>query len=244
MKRFIGWAALCLGALIGGSAMAGTVTGTAGYRERIALPPGAVLDVQLLDVSRMDVAATVLSARRYAMTGVPQAFELAYDDALIDPAMSYSVSARILVGDKLLFTTDTHYPVLTREAGDSVDLMLVRVVQAAPNPLENSSWRLSHLEGAPVEAEKRPELAFADDGGLGLRGACNSFRGKAEISGNKLTLPANMAGTLMACPEPAEALDRALLAAFPRVAGFIVDGDTLMLTDADGAEVLRLTRLP
>lgn len=224
--------------------MAGTVTGTAGYRERIALPPGAVLDVQLLDVSRMDVAATVLSARRYAMTGVPQAFELAYDDKLIDPAMSYSVSARIVVGERLLFTTDTHNPVLTRDAGDSVDLMLIRVAQAALNPLENSNWRLTHLGGALVEAEKHPELAFAAGGGLSLRGACNSYRGTADISGKKLTLPANMAGTLMACPEPAEALDRALLAAFPRVAGYIVDGDTLMLNDIDGTEVLRLTRLP
>lgn len=224
--------------------MAGTVSGTAGYRERIALPPGAVLDVQLLDVSRMDVAATVLSARRYAMTGVPQAFELAYDDALIDPAMSYSVSARILMGDQLLFVTDTHNAVLTRGAGDNVDLMLVRAAQGGEDPLENTSWRLSHLDGAPVEAEKMPEIAFAAGGGFGMRGACNSFRGSAEIAGDKLTLPANMAGTLMACPEPAETLDRALLAAISRVAGYVIDGDSLMLNDADGAEVLRLTRLP
>ncbi|SDE19006.1 YbaY family lipoprotein [Ruegeria marina] len=224
--------------------MAGTVTGTAGYRERIALPPEAVLEVQLLDVSRMDVAATVLSARRFAMTGVPQAFELAYDDALIEPAMSYSVSARILLGDKLLFITDTKNAVLTRGAGDRVDLMLVRVPQADPNSLENTSWRVSHLDGAAVEAERMPEIAFAAGGGFGLRGACNSFRGTAEVAGDKLTLPANMAGTLMACSEQAETLDRALLAAFPRVAGFTIDGETLVMNDAQGGEVLRLTRLP
>ncbi|MBO6774757.1 MAG: YbaY family lipoprotein [Marinibacterium sp.] len=38
------------------------VTGSVTYRERIALPPGAVLKVSLLDVSQQDVAATVISS--------------------------------------------------------------------------------------------------------------------------------------------------------------------------------------
>ena len=53
-------------ALVGlsGLAMAETasITGTASYRERIALPQKAVLEVKLLDVSRADTAATVLSS--------------------------------------------------------------------------------------------------------------------------------------------------------------------------------------
>ncbi|MDQ3175872.1 MAG: YbaY family lipoprotein, partial [Acidobacteriota bacterium] len=37
-----------------------TVTGTVTYRQRIAMPPGAVVEVSLLDVSRADAPAVVL----------------------------------------------------------------------------------------------------------------------------------------------------------------------------------------
>jgi uncharacterized lipoprotein YbaY len=37
------------------------LSGTVAYRERIALPSGAVVDIKLLDVSRMDVAAEVMA---------------------------------------------------------------------------------------------------------------------------------------------------------------------------------------
>jgi hypothetical protein len=38
----------------------GAVKGTASYRERMALPPGAVLEATLEDVSRADAAAEVI----------------------------------------------------------------------------------------------------------------------------------------------------------------------------------------
>lgn len=241
MKRFSGWAALCLGVLIGGSVVAGTVTGTAGYRERIALPPGAVLEVQLLDVSRMDVAATVLSSRRYAMGAVPQAFELAYDDALIDPAMSYSVSARILMGDKLLFTTDTHNPVLTRDAGDSVDLMLVK---AAPAGLDGRDWALREIAGVPVEGPGMPGISFEAGGHYFGRGGCNSFQGEAEIGPGRISFPDNMGMTMMACSQEAEALDRRFVEALTQVTGYVLEADALSLTDASGSTVLRFISQP
>ena len=37
------------------------VTGTVDYRERMALPPDAVVEVRLSDVSRQDVAAPVIA---------------------------------------------------------------------------------------------------------------------------------------------------------------------------------------
>ena len=40
-----------------------TVTGTVLFRERIALPPGAVVTVRVNDVSRVDAPASVLDAR-------------------------------------------------------------------------------------------------------------------------------------------------------------------------------------
>lgn len=112
-----------------------TVTGTAAYRERIALPPDAVLEATLQDVSRADAPAVVLGSFRAGPAGqVPIPFAIPYDTARIDPARRYVVRARILSGDRMLFTTDTATPVLTQGAGDRVALMLVRA-QSPLGPL-------------------------------------------------------------------------------------------------------------
>jgi putative lipoprotein len=105
-----------------------TVSGTAAYRERIALPPGAVLIVRLVDVSRADAPATVLAEQRVELAGrqVPIPFEIDYDPAAIDARYVYAVQARIEIAERLLFITDRQYPVLTRGAPDHVELMLVR----------------------------------------------------------------------------------------------------------------------
>jgi copper homeostasis protein (lipoprotein) len=94
----------------------------------MALPPGAVLEVSLQDVSRADAAAVELSGVRLEDPGNPPfEFEISYDPEKIDQRHSYAVRATIRAGGKLLFTTDTNYPVLTRGAGNEVDLLLRRV---------------------------------------------------------------------------------------------------------------------
>jgi putative lipoprotein len=104
------------------------VTGTVAFRERMALDPSVEIVVQLLDVSRMDAPAVVLAEQRFRADGkqVPFPFELSVDPARIDPRMRYTVSARMLQGDQLLFVTDTAYPVLTLRHGNTASLMLVR----------------------------------------------------------------------------------------------------------------------
>jgi putative lipoprotein len=106
----------------------GRVSGTVAYRQRIALPPDAVLVVQLRDTSRQDVAADVLGEKRLESPGpVPIPFEIEYDPALIDSRHSYGVAARILRGDTLLFINDTAYPVITRGNPDRVEMVLQQV---------------------------------------------------------------------------------------------------------------------
>ena len=91
------------------------VSGTVTYRQRIALPPSAVIEVMLADVSRQDVAAEVISTQRIEANGkqVPFPYELPYDPAKIDPRFTYAVSARITDGSQLLFISMQQYPVIT-----------------------------------------------------------------------------------------------------------------------------------
>lgn len=107
------------------------VTGSIAYRERIALPPTARIEVRLDDVSRADAPATNMATQSFAGEGkqVPFAFTLTVDRADIDPRHSYAVSARITDADgKLMFITDTRNSVTfdSRPAIDLGTLMLVR----------------------------------------------------------------------------------------------------------------------
>src|SRR5512134_1896437 len=78
---------------------------TASYRERIALPPDAILEVELLDVSRADAPSVRISSQSYQIDLVPFSVSLSYDDERIDSRMRYVVAARILSGEQVLFRT-------------------------------------------------------------------------------------------------------------------------------------------
>lgn len=103
------------------------IKGTATYRERIAMPAGAVFEATLEDVSRADAPADVIGRARIEKPGnVPIRFEIQYDSSRIVQSHRYVVRARILVDGKPFFTTDQSYPVLTHGRGKEVSLLLKR----------------------------------------------------------------------------------------------------------------------
>lgn len=105
-----------------------TVRGEATYRERIAVPPGAQLEVLLLDVSRADAPSQTISGVTLSDIGQPPyPFKIAYRPDQIVSSHQYVVRARLMHDGRLLFTTDQAYPVLTRGHPNEVQLMLKRV---------------------------------------------------------------------------------------------------------------------
>ena len=124
---------LLFSSLTGVTAMADQVTGTAAYRERIAMLPGTVFEAVLEDVSLADAPATVLGSYVNDDAGnPPYGFAIDYDAAAIQPGHRYAVRARLTGPDgRLLFVTDTVAPVLTDGAPNRVDLML-RMVAGSP----------------------------------------------------------------------------------------------------------------
>lgn len=87
-----------------------SVTGQITYRERIALPPTAQIEIQLSDVSLMDAPSRTIAQQSFTADGrqVPFAFSLTVDQRPLDPRHSYAVSARITdASGRLMFITDT-----------------------------------------------------------------------------------------------------------------------------------------
>ena len=107
-------------------ATADSVTGTIAYLQRIALPPNAIILVQLQEVSRADAPARTIAQERITLGDrhVPVPFDLKFEPAKIDAKHSYVVSARIVVDDKLRFLSDKAYPVLTRDNPSHVEIIL------------------------------------------------------------------------------------------------------------------------
>jgi putative lipoprotein len=105
-----------------------TVRGEATYRERLAMPPGAQLEVVLQDISRADAPSPVLGSVTLSDIGQPPyRFEIPYRPEQIIPSHRYSVRARLTRQGQLLFTTDQTYPVLTGGNPAEVKLILKRV---------------------------------------------------------------------------------------------------------------------
>ena len=132
-------AGLLIWALAAGQALAGNgahIAGTASYRERMALPPGAVFEAVLEDVSLADAPAVELGRATTPEPGTPPfQFEIDYDPTAIRPEGTYSVRAQVSVGRKLLFVSDTMNPVLTHGASDTVSIWMIKVGDtAAPSP--------------------------------------------------------------------------------------------------------------
>ena len=224
------------------TALSGVVTGSVTYRERIALPPDAVVQVALLDVSRMDVAATLIAEQTLvAEVQVPIGFALAYDPALIDPRLVYAVRATIKSGDNFLFVTDTHYPVLTRGHGEHVDLVLVRsgggAAAVADAELIGTRWELKTLGGEIVEidaGQRRPFLQFeARDEEKRAHGyaGCNSFNGGYLVAGATLSFE-RMIMTLRACEDMS--LEDEMLKALEKAETYLIESNWLILSGPDG----------
>ncbi len=104
------------------------IEGTATYRERVALPPSAEFEAVLQDVSRADAPAMEIGRTTIPNAPMPPIrFTIPYDAAKIEPSHSYAVRAVIRVDGRLWFTSDTHHAVLTRGAGNTVEILMKRV---------------------------------------------------------------------------------------------------------------------
>ena len=135
-------------------AHAGSLSGTAAYRERIALPPDAVFEAVLIDTAIADAPARELGRVRLQPAGQPPfRFTIPYRDGDVIPAGRYAVRATVRQGERLLFTTDTFTPVLNGGPSQPLSLKLVAVQTGRP--------LLPSLPIGRLPASWRGDLAFA-----------------------------------------------------------------------------------
>ena len=120
-----------------------TVSGTAAYLQRIAMPPEAVLTVQVQDISRPGAPVLAESREVFGRRQVPLAYSVKAPRSAINPRMRYAVRASISIGVETPFATTRSYPVLTHGAPDQVNLVLVAVPEVGSPSASASSLRFA-----------------------------------------------------------------------------------------------------
>jgi putative lipoprotein len=183
------------------------VRGTVAYRERMALPAEASVDVWITDIGSGVVTMAILAETTVAANGrqVPLPFELPLDPSRVNADRPYGIRAAIRAGGQTLFETREPTPVLTLGQPTTVALMLTRVPAespaATPPSLVGTAWRLEDLAGAGVVSGAEATLEFPEAGRVAGRGSCNRFFGPVTITGSAITFGL-LGSTMMACADP------------------------------------------
>lgn len=224
------------------------IEGSVIYRERMMLPPGAQVEVQLQDISRADALASVIATVMITpQGGPPYDFAIAYDPATIDSRMRYALRGTISLDDRLLFSS-TEY--IDPFAGNPVEVLVRRVAEPIKRDgpsLEGTSWVLRTLGNshAVIGAGGRPVDLQLQDGEQRAGGfsGCNRYMGSYSLEGEVEQGSAlsfgMMAGTLMACPEGGE-IEQAYLKMLATVTAYKLEGEVLSLL-ADSEVVAAFT---
>jgi heat shock protein HslJ len=108
---------------------------------------------------------------------------------------------------------------------------------ASGNSLAGTTWALvSYGDPANFTAAAAgvdTSLTFNKDGTLGGNMGCNGFGGDYSVKDNVVTFE-NIFSTMMACEEPRMSQETTTFSIMNGDVAFIVDGNTLTLTAADG----------
>ncbi|MGX5850007.1 YbaY family lipoprotein [Mesorhizobium sp. PL10] len=218
-----------------------TLKGEVMYRERIALPPNAVLSVQLADVSLADAPAAIVGERKVAPAGqVPIKFEISFDPTVIRANMSYALQARITADDKLLFITDTRYQV--DPLSDAPQTIVLKMVAPSDKPTSASlfeqSWLVEYIDGIGVIPQPKATFRVSEAGKAGGKGPCNTYFATVSVDGQAIAI-GDIGSTRMACAPKVMAEEQALFDALTKAASYKIDAGKLTIADKDGRDILR-----
>lgn len=106
------------------------------------------------------------------------------------------------------------------------------------------TWKLvsygSASEQKPAVADVDTSIEFKEGQVTGNVG-CNGFGGKYEVNGDKITF-SEVVSTLMFCEGTVGDQELATLAVLKESATYVLEGDTLTVTSADGNNAIVLAR--
>ncbi len=222
------------------------------YRERMLLPPTAILEVTLEDSAKMDVAAEQIAKTSMTLhTAPPYRVTLEYDASKLHRRGRYGVRARIENEGRLMFTSTQFNPAFGEEGAfggsphDPVKVLVQRV-SGAPRTgaasITGTRWVLRTLRGKEAGVGAGGKAPFftlqgAEPRVSGFAG-CNQFTGGYQLEPGKLSF-SQLAMTMKACLEGMD-LEREVAKVLEETRTFQLSGNRLELHAEDGTPLATL----
>ena len=223
------------------------VTGVAISRDRVVLPPEAVFEATLLDVSQPEAPPVVLGRQRREPAGQPPyAVHIPYPSARFAPKGRYEVRATVTLEGRILLASEGRHPVPQDAAYRHVNVPLRRqlpfaAVADASVPLTLTYWRLVTMDDEAVprstEGHTPPHLVLqADEARATGAGGCNRFLTDYNLNGAQLFF-GRVVSNIALCLDRG-ALETRFFTALESVASYRQQGTHLLLRDAQGKPLL------
>ncbi|MCW5940016.1 MAG: YbaY family lipoprotein [Fimbriimonadaceae bacterium] len=152
------------------------VSGSVTYRERMALPPDAVMVVRLDRYVGSEQTTVSELTMKLGGKQVPVRFTMPYLRPPRKTGEKFGLTAVISAGGQRMFESPSATMVVTN-GKTSAELRLVRATAGAMWPLEGPTWELMAMDGKRTEAERKPTITFEKGGRFG------SFAGVNRLSG-------------------------------------------------------------
>ena len=260
-RRSILWGGL---ALLGGCANVprpdARITGRAFSKTRIYIPPDAVFEAALMDVTNENEPPVALARQRIEPAGqAPFDLNIPFETSDLKRNGKYVVQAQVSLYNQLLFYSPGSHPVMADPAFHRTDVILepyprTHATVRAGIAFTQTHWRLVSVGEEPTSTVSEPEKGAAPafilfhpsrsglpegmaQGEFSGSGGCNRFLGSYEIQGARLRLKLNTT-SIRLCLEGGK--DEAVfLSALMQASGFMQRGKELVMRDQDGKPFLR-----
>lgn len=103
------------------------VSGLVVYRDRSALPPDAIVNIRLVDVSSRERGRVIAEQTIGRVGQIPIPFRLRYDPRDLNRLATYVIEAEIYYAGRVRYRTLDQRPVITRGAPDRIEVVVDRV---------------------------------------------------------------------------------------------------------------------
>jgi len=225
------------------------ISGAVISRERLYVPPDAVFDAALVDVTQVGEPPLVLGRQRLAPAGpLPYELRIPYRQAHIRPKGRYEVRAAVTQQGRLLLDTPGVHPVLLSPEFRHVDVIVARVpllkaTLAAAVPLRQTYWKLVEVVGRaalppPAAGAEAAHLVLERDSDRAMgSGGCDRFAARYTLAGEQLRLDALVSGLRLCLKGGTSEL--AYLQQLVAVSSYMQEGRMLELRDRAGKPLLR-----
>lgn len=223
------------------------ITGQLAYRERIALPPGAQMELVVTDITNGEDKELIITRTQMAIAdrSVPVPFTIDASKQNLPDGPLYGLRAFIKdANGTVLFRTSA--PFLLNLQNEAVNVGTLMLLQTTPDDrgildiegLQDGEWRVTQFNFDVAPAATAPTMTFGADGRMFGSSGCNRFNTQYTLNGTAISL-GPVAATKMMCDPGLMEQERRLFEVLGSLNSVSLDQDGyLKLENAEGMNLV------